>query len=89
MSIHLPLADVPPSYTDSINRSSFLGARSPQDMICFIKKYISDSTLAQPPLLVMTHGRSSTFNLVPDLKILAFILAKLLVRFDHEMLYAF
>ncbi|CAK9030747.1 unnamed protein product [Durusdinium trenchii] len=37
-------------------------------MICFIKKYISDSTLAQPPLLVMTHGRSSTFNLVPDLK---------------------
>ena len=38
-----------------------------------IKKYISDSELAQDPLLVMTHGRATNMSLVPESKILIFI----------------
>ena len=41
--------------------------------MCFIKKYISDSELAQDPLLVMTHGRATNMSLVPESKILIFI----------------
>lgn len=69
----LALADVPPAFTNTINSGSFRGQPSPHDVVCFIKKYISDSELAQDPLLVMTYGRAHNFNLVPAAKMLTFI----------------
>lgn len=64
---------MPPTFTDRINVGSFRGVPSPQDSVCFIKKYISDSELAQDPLLVMTHVRATNMSLVPESKILIFI----------------
>ena len=61
------LSDVPPAFT--INKGSYRGLESPEDVVCFIKKYISDSCLSQDPLLVMTKSRAMNFQLVPDQKI--------------------
>lgn len=68
----LPHSDVPPALATNINSGSYRGAESPQDVICFVKKYISSSELAQDPLLVMTEGRGANFNLVPATKMLFF-----------------
>jgi hypothetical protein len=70
-----PVADVPPVFADSINSGSYRGVASPEDAICFIKKYISDAELAQDPLLVMTAGRARNFQLVPTTKLLTFVMA--------------
>ena len=70
-----PAADVPPVFADSINSGSYRGVASPEDGICFIKKFISDSELAQDPLLVMTAGRAQNFQLVPTTKLLTYVMA--------------
>jgi hypothetical protein len=44
--------------------------QSPHDVISLIKKYISDSELSQPPLLVLTHQRAQAQTLVPGTKTL-------------------
>lgn len=36
------------------------------DVICFVKKFICDSSLAQDPLLVMTHERAFGFAMIPE-----------------------
>ena len=61
---------MPPALANKINAGSFRGAPSPHDAVCLVKKYISDSALAQDPLLVMTYGRALNFTLVTNEKTL-------------------
>ena len=66
--------DVPAALQRAINSGSSTARASENDVILFVKKYISDVELAQEPLLVMTETRAAGFNLIPNTKTLSLFL---------------
>ena len=60
--------DVPPSLERVIDHGSWRGPHSGHDVICFVKRYISDKVLSQDPLLVLPHNDGAMLSLVPPSK---------------------
>ena len=46
-----------------MNVGSFRGAADPGDVVCLVKRYISDGELSQAPLLVLPLGRADKGDL--------------------------
>lgn len=53
---------------DKINSGSYRGQPNGADVMTFIKKFVCDNTLAQDPLLTMTHGRAFNYVSLPSEK---------------------
>lgn len=53
-----------------VNPGSFRGPQLAGDVVCLTKRYISDSTLSQDPLLVLPETRVDRVSMVPTVKLL-------------------